>query len=59
MAVPKRKTSKAKMRSRRAAAWKVSAPAAAMCPQCKHDKLPHRVCLNCGYYAGRSVLEVE
>ena len=59
MAVPKRKTSKAKMRSRRAAAWTVSAPPSAMCPQCKHDKLPHRVCLNCGYYAGKAVLEVE
>lgn len=59
MAVPKRRTSRSKMRSRRAAAWRLSVPAYAICPQCKHDKLPHRVCLNCGYYAGRSILEVE
>ena len=59
MAVPKRRTSKSRMRSRRAAAWRLASPPSAICRQCKHDKLPHRVCLNCGYYAGRSVLEVE
>jgi large subunit ribosomal protein L32 len=29
------------------------------CPQCKQPKLPHRVCANCGYYAGRQAVEVE
>ena len=23
------------------------------------EKLPHRVCANCGYYAGREVIEIE
>ena len=59
MAVPKRRTSKAKTRSRRASAWRTSVPPYSTCPQCKHDKLPHRVCLNCGYYAGKPILEVE
>ncbi|MEA2466748.1 MAG: large subunit ribosomal protein, partial [Thermoleophilaceae bacterium] len=26
------------------------------CPQCHEPKLSHRVCRNCGYYAGREVV---
>ena len=40
MAVPKKKTSKAKSRSRRASAWTLSAPARSVCPQCHNAKLP-------------------
>ena len=29
------------------------------CPNCGEAKLPHRVCGNCGYYAGRQAIEVE
>ena len=29
------------------------------CPQCKAKKLPHRVCLACGYYRGVQVVEVS
>ena len=35
------------------------APPYAECPQCHQPKLPHRVCGNCGYYAGRQAVEVE
>ena len=28
------------------------------CPQCKARKLPHRVCLACGYYRGIQVIQV-
>ena len=58
MATPKRKTTKAKSRMR-AAHWKSTPPAYAECPQCHQPKLPHRVCGNCGYYAGRQAVEVE
>ena len=34
-------------------------PPYAECPQCHQPKLPHRVCGNCGYYAGRQAVEVE
>jgi large subunit ribosomal protein L32 len=58
MPTPKRKQTKSKS-SMRAANWKATAPTYAECPQCHQPKLPHRVCGNCGYYAGREVLEVE
>jgi len=59
MAVPKRKTSKAKSRTRKASAWRLGAPARSLCPQCHQAKLPHTVCPNCGWYGGRQAVEVE
>ena len=34
-------------------------PAVDYCPQCHSPKLAHHVCLSCGTYAGRQVIEVE
>ena len=59
MAVPKRKTSKAKRDSRRAANAKLTIPNTVECPQCHEPKLPHRVCAACGYYKGSEVVAVE
>ncbi len=58
MAVPKRKTSRAKHRSRNAQ-WKGSlkAPQLEECPQCHEMKKPHHVCPSCGNYNGREVVE--
>ena len=47
MAVPKRKTSKARRDARRAN-WKLSIPGIVECPQCHEPKLAHRVCKKCG-----------
>ncbi len=58
MAVPKKKTSKAKTRSRRASSWQLSAPAKASCDHCGQTKLPHRVCPSCGWYKGRQAVDV-
>jgi large subunit ribosomal protein L32 len=58
MAVPKRRTSKARKRSRRAH-WKLEAPALNACPQCHRLRLAHRVCRSCGYYDGRKVAAVK
>ncbi len=58
MAVPKRKTSKAR-RDKRRANWKLSLPGMSTCPQCHETKVPHRICNNCGYYNGRQVLQKE
>jgi len=58
MAVPKSRTSKAK-RDKRRTHDSLAAPVQSVCPQCKEPKLPHRVCLHCGTYRDRSVIEVE
>ena len=58
LAQPKRRWSKARTHSKRST-WKLETPNLATCPQCHEAKLPHRVCRNCGYYAGREVLKVE
>ena len=55
MAVPKRKKSLSKKRSRRAN-WKLSLPTLVACPQCHEFKVPHRVCGYCGYYKGVEVI---
>lgn len=58
MAVPKRKTSKAR-RDKRRANWKITAPAIVECPNCHEAKLAHRVCKSCGFYKGREVIKVS
>ncbi|MCI8441980.1 MAG: 50S ribosomal protein L32 [Provencibacterium sp.] len=59
MAVPKRKTSKARRDKRRSNVWKLSMPGFSKCTQCGELKAPHKVCLNCGYYKGREVISKE
>ena len=56
MAVPKRRTSKAKRDNRRAPNMKKANPGFSICPQCHEPKLPHRVCPNCNYYDGKEVI---
>jgi len=58
MGVPKRKTSKMRLRTRKAAnRW--HAPKLGKCPQCGGAILAHTACAACGYYKGRQVLTVE
>ncbi|MDX6450929.1 MAG: large subunit ribosomal protein [Gaiellaceae bacterium] len=54
MAVPKRKTSKAR-RDQRRATHKLEAPRVNTCPQCGAPKRAHRICPTCGTYRGREV----
>jgi large subunit ribosomal protein L32 len=58
MAVPKKKTSKSRKNTRRAHDF-LTAPSISICPQCKAPKLPHRVCLSCGTYKGKEVLNAK
>lgn len=58
MPLPKRKHSTARGRKRRTH-WKIKPATLTPCPHCKQLKLPHRVCLVCGYYAGRQVVEIK
>jgi large subunit ribosomal protein L32 len=58
MAVPKRRTSKARRDSRRSHDA-LAAPTLSTCPQCNEPKLPHRVCATCGTYREREVIETD
>jgi len=55
MAVPKKKTSKAR-RDKRRAHHALVKPNLVACPQCQDLHLPHTVCSNCGYYNGRQII---
>ncbi len=58
MAVPKKKTSKAKSRSRRASNWVLEPAPRSLCPHCGQVKVPHVVCPACGWYHNRQAVEV-
>ncbi len=58
MAVPKRKTSKARRDKRRASNIKMTAPNVSECSHCHEPKLSHHVCPSCGYYNDKEVMLV-
>ncbi len=59
MANPRRKTSKAKKKRRRAS-WMASADVALVpCPQCRKLIRPHTVCPYCGFYGDRKVIKTR
>jgi large subunit ribosomal protein L32 len=58
MAVPKRKTSKAKRDARRTHK-KLEGLNTTTCPQCGEPKQPHHACPECGEYKGRTVINIE
>ncbi|MBI5665277.1 MAG: 50S ribosomal protein L32 [Nitrospirae bacterium] len=45
-------------RDKRRANWKITAPSVSLCPDCQEPKLPHRVCMSCGTYNGKKIMEV-
>lgn len=55
MAVPFRRTSKMRKRTRRTH-FKLSVPGMSECPNCGEMKMSHRVCSHCGHYNGKSVI---
>lgn len=57
-ALPKRKTQQGR-RNRRRSHLALKPMQLVLCPQCKETMRPHHVCLNCGTYNGREVIEVE
>jgi large subunit ribosomal protein L32 len=56
VAVPKRRTTRAKRDQRRANHDKVTAPNIIPCPHCGDVMVPHRICPNCGHYKGEAIL---
>lgn len=53
---PKRRHSAARTGKRRAHD-SLAKPSFAECPNCHEPKIPHRVCMKCGQYKGREVIE--
>ncbi|MFV1960173.1 MAG: 50S ribosomal protein L32 [Planctomycetota bacterium] len=58
MSVPQRKLSKRRTRMR-ASHHALTPRNLPPCPRCTHRRPSHRVCPNCGYYAGREVIAKE
>ena len=56
MAVPKRKTSKARKRKRRAH-HSLAQPNRDKCPKCGAARVSHRVCPECGHYGDQKFVE--
>ena len=54
---PKRRHSKERTSTRRAHDF-LKAKGLSVCTSCGEPKLPHRVCMKCGRYKGREVVEV-
>ncbi|MFH1830184.1 MAG: 50S ribosomal protein L32 [Pseudomonadota bacterium] len=57
MAVPKRRQARGRRDKRRANHMKLPKVSLSTCPQCKQPKLPHRVCIHCGFYKGREIVK--
>lgn len=55
---PKRKFSKTRTLKRRTH-YKAENPTMAVCSNCGAPVLYHHVCMECGYYKGKPVIEVE
>ncbi len=55
---PKHKHSKTR-RDKRRTHKKLNQPTTVLCPQCHEAKLPHHVCLSCGTYKNRQVVEIK
>lgn len=58
MAVPKKRRSKAKKRTRRSC-WSITAPNLQPCPNCGQAIPSHTACPECGQYKGRQAIEVK
>ncbi len=59
MAVPKRRHSSTRRDKRRHTNSQIFAPLLGRCSHCGQPALPHRVCKECGYYKGVSVLKKD
>jgi large subunit ribosomal protein L32 len=57
MALPKKRTSKAR-RDKRRSHDHLTSVNVSLCPQCHEPKLPHRVCPHCGTYKGKEIIEI-
>jgi large subunit ribosomal protein L32 len=61
MALQKRRQGPHRIHSRRSAWMRNAAtkPVVQTCPNCSAPRVPHRVCLKCGFYGGKAVVDVK
>jgi len=57
MAVPRQRHTKSR-RNRRRSHHALKKQDLSICPKCSTPVLPHRLCQNCGTYAGREMIDV-
>lgn len=57
MGLPNQRHTKAR-RNRGRSHMALKAPNLSACQKCGVKKLSHQICLNCGYYGGREVVDV-
>jgi len=55
---PKQKSSRMRTHYRRAKTYRADKVAVVNCKNCGEPKRPHRVCLHCGYYGDKQILEI-
>lgn len=59
MAVPKKKTSRARKNRRKSIWMRLEKKNLVECPQCHALKVPHHICHSCGSYRGIEYLVIE
>ncbi len=57
MAVPKQRHTKSR-RNKRRSHHALKEQGLSLCPKCGAEVLPHRLCQNCGTYAGKEIIDV-
>jgi large subunit ribosomal protein L32 len=60
MALQKRRMGRSRINHRRSAWMRNAAnkPLVQNCPNCASPRLPHRICMKCGFYGGTQRIEV-
>ncbi|MCI2430546.1 50S ribosomal protein L32 [Candidatus Acetothermia bacterium] len=56
---PKYRRSSSQKRMHREASYKFTPVTIVECPRCHEPKIPHRVCLHCGYYRDMEVIAMK
>ena len=59
MALPKRRISSTRSRTKSSSSYVLKAKVYSVCPNCGEPKHSHRVCMKCGFYKGQQVINIK
>jgi large subunit ribosomal protein L32 len=59
MALPKTRKSKSRTHGQRKINMKMELPQMTKCSECSELTPSHKVCIHCGYYKGKPIVEVD